>query len=1140
VKYAELWCKTNFSFLEGASHADELASRAAQLGCHALAITDRNSLAGIVRAHQAAKTAGLKLLIGAEITPVDGSPILLIAMNLAGYRNLSRLITRGRRCAEKGACRLTVADVVEHAGNLLAVVLAYDMFCEPEAQARDSFVSLACASGSKATIYRDAFKDRAYLAAAVHLGPCDDGELDRYAQQARQLRLPLVATNQVHYHDPARRPLHDVLTAVRHHTTVADLGCRRFANGERYLKSPAQMAQLFAKYPDAIQRTIEAADRCAFSLDELRYEYPDELCPDGKTPTAYLAELTWAGARQRYPAGIPGKVHQLLQRELALIAELRYEAFFLTVWDLVVFARDRGILCQGRGSAANSAVCYCLGITSVDPDRADLLFERFISKERNEAPDIDVDFEHERREEVFQYIYGKYGRDRAGIVAEVITYRPRSAVRDVGKALGLSLDAVDRLAKAIDWHAHPSVIAEHIREAGLAPDAPSVRRLVELSSELIGFPRHLSQHVGGFVITGRPLSELVPIENAAMLDRTVIEWDKDDLDVLGILKVDCLSLGMLTAIRKCFDLIGPLPSPSGTEVGDEREESPKNAMRNEERGIRNEEVIPANSTSSFLIPRSSFLISSDRNEISGPLAPLPEREGRKLTLASVPAEDPAVYDMICAADTIGVFQIESRAQMSMLPRLQPRCFYDLVVEVAIVRPGPIQGGMVHPFLRRRSGDEPVIYPHPIVKEVLEKTLGVPLFQEQVMRLAIVAAGFTPGEADQLRRAMGAWRRSGVIEKFRDKFRNGLLGRGFPAQFADQIYEQIKGFGEYGFPESHAASFALLAYVSAWLKCHYPAAFTTAILNSQPMGFYASSQLVRDAEAHGVVVLPIDVNKSEWDCTLEEETRRQGDRETRRQGDKDALDLPSPCLPVSLSPCLAKPPAIRLGFRLIKGFAAAHAAALVAARQEAAFRSIADIARRSAVSKALLARLASADAYRSLGLDRRAALWKVLATAEDLPLFAGLDDDADPPLLPELSVQQHVVADYRATGVSLKAHPLGLIRADLDRLNVVSAAALGQLPDKATVRVAGLVLVRQRPPTANGTVFMSLEDETGLMNLIIWRRTWERFRKVARQAVALFIEGKIERADRVIHVCPTRIEDLSRALHGLASGSRDFR
>ena len=672
-----------------------------------------------------------------------------------------------------------------------------------------------------ASVYHATFKERLYVAAAVHHGPDDDTVLERIAHAARQWRLPLLATNQVHYHSPARRPLHDVLTAVRHHTTVSELGNLRLSNGERHLKTPAQMAQLFARYPDAIRRTIEAADRCQFSLDELRYEYPEELVPSGKTPTSYLAELTWAGARERYPQGVPDKTRDLLERELTLIAELRYEAFFLTVWDLVIFARSRGILCQGRGSAANSAVCYCLGITSVDPARGDLLFERFISKERNEPPDIDVDFEHERREEVFQYIYQKYGRDRAGIVAEVICYRPRSAVRDVGKALGLSLDAVDRLAKAIDWSSTPDVIAQRIQEAGLDPQALSVRHLVELSGELIGFPRHLSQHVGGFVITGRPLSELVPIENAAMADRTVIEWDKDDLDVLGILKVDCLSLGMLTAIRKCFDLIEP---GEGAE-GEGRE------------------------------------TQGDFNRPS-PLAPA------KLTLATVPAEDPAVYDMICAADTIGVFQIESRAQMSMLPRLKPRCFYDLVIEVAIVRPGPIQGGMVHPFLRRRSGQEPVTYPHPVVEQVLSKTLGVPLFQEQVMRLAMVAAGFTPGEADQLRRAMGAWRRSGVIEKFRDKFRNGLLARGFPPEFADQIYEQIKGFGEYGFPESHAASFALLAYVSAWLKCHYPAEFTAAILNSQPMGFYAAAQLIHDAQAHGVTVLPVDVNCSDWDCTLE--------------------------------------------------------------------------------------------------------------------------------------------------------------------------------------------------------------------------------------------------------------------------------
>jgi error-prone DNA polymerase len=1074
VRYAELWCKTNFSFLEGASHAEELAGTAAELGYHALAVTDRNSLAGIVRAHVAAKSAGLKLLIGAEITPVDSASVVLIAMNIAGYRNLSQLITRGRRNAPKGDCRLTLPDIADHTDDLLAVIPS------------------AAAEREAMHTYQDLFKDRAYLAAVAHLGPCDHADLEQAAQRARQCRLPLLASNQVHYHAPARRPLHDVLTAIRHHTTVAELGALRFSNGERYLKSPQQMAELFARYPDALHHTIEAADRCNFTLDELRYEYPDEICPEGKTPTVHLAERTWAGAQDRYPAGIPDKVRRLLERELDLIAELRYEAFFLTVWDLVVFARSRDILCQGRGSAANSAVCYCLGITSVDPDRTDLLFERFISKERNEAPDIDVDFEHERREEVIQYIYAKYGRDRAGIVAEVITYRPRSAVRDVGKALGFSLDAVDRLSKAIDWYAEPSVIAECIHEAGLAPDALAVRHLIELSQTLIGFPRHLSQHVGGFVITGRPLSEMVPIENAAMPGRTVIEWDKDDLDALGILKVDCLCLGMLTAIRKCFDLVA-------------------------------------------------------------------QHHGVELTLASIPEGDEAVYDMICAADTIGVFQIESRAQMSMLPRLKPRCFYDLVVEVAIVRPGPIQGGMVHPYLRRRAGTEPVTYPHPVVEEVLSKTLGVPLFQEQVMRLAIVAAGFTPGEADQLRRSMASWKRYGSIAKYRDKFRAGLLARGFPSEFADQIFEQIKGFGEYGFPESHAASFALLAYVSAWLKHHYPAAFAAAIINSQPMGFYAPAQLIYDAQAHGIIVKPIDVNRSDWDCTLEDNNEAsQGVNLlgiapwTEFRGDKPHGSLKTvginPTARLSDPNVRAPESAIRLGYRLIKGFPMAQAEVIAAARRQAAFRSVADVARRGQVSKALLARLAAADAFRSIGLDRRAALWKVLATGPELPLFAELDDDAQTSevlkisevSLPELTVEEHVIADYQTTGLSLKSHPIGLIRADLDQLNVVPASKLVDLKDKSSVRIAGLVLVRQRPPTANGTVFMSLEDESGLMNLIIWRRTWERFSKVARAAVALFVEGKIERVDRVVHVCPTRIDDLSHALQGIASHSRDFR
>ncbi len=1093
MRYAELWAKSNFSFLEGASQPEELVARAAELGCHALMIGDRNSLAGVVRAHAAAKEIGFKLLIGAEITPVDTPPLTLITQTIRGYRTLSRLITLGRRAAEKGQCTLTLDNVAQHTDDLLAVFLP----------------TLGDDVASSWQSYRDLFGDRAYLAAAVHLGPSDGDALAHLARLSRSLRVPMIATNHVHYHDPARRPLHEVLTAVKHHTTVAELGALRFPNSQRHLKSPAEMARLFASYPDAVARTVEAADRCTFSLDELRYQYPEEIVPAGHTPTTYLAELTWAGAARRYPAGIPDKVRTLLHRELDLIAELRYEAFFLTVWDIVEFARRRDILCQGRGSAANSAVCYCIGITCVDPERGDLLFERFMSKERNEPPDIDVDFEHERREEVFQYIYGKYGRERAGIVAEVITYQPRSAVRDVGKALGLSLDAVDRLAKSIEWSQKSEVIARRIREAGLDPRSPGVQHLIALTGELIGFPRHLSQHVGGFVITGGPLSEMVPIENAAMPDRTVIQWNKDDLDTLGILKVDCLALGMLTALQKCF------------------------------RMVRNWRSKVDSCQLSVDSENKDTLLTTDNYQLT--------------TISDVPPEDPATYDMICKADTVGVFQIESRAQMSMLPRLQPRTFYDLVVEVAIVRPGPIQGGMVHPYLRRRMGQEEVTYPHPIVEEVLSKTLGVPLFQEQVMRLAIVAAGFTPGEADQLRRAMGAWRRTGVLEKFRDKFRNGLLARGFTEEFADQIYEQIKGFSEYGFPESHAASFALLAYVSAWLKCHHPAAFTTALLNSQPMGFYAPAQLIYDVRSHGVEVYPVDVNHSEWDCTLTNPlpsplvlkgrgTGGEGLRNPSPNGD-DSAAIPNPLTPDPSPPSTGARgagPAIRLGFRLIRGFSQTQVERLMAARVESPFRSVADVARRSDVSRALLTRLAAADGFASLGLDRRSALWKILDTGEDLPLFAGLDDDIPPPTLPTLSPAQDVVADYQSVGLSLKAHPIGLVRSDLDRLGAISGAQLEKLADKSPVRVAGLVLLRQRPPTANGTVFMSLEDETGLINLIIWSRTWERFRKIARHAVALFIDGKVERADGVIHVCPTRIDDLSHALRGINVHARDFR
>ena len=1026
-RYAELQCCTNYSFLRGASHADELVAQAAGFEYAALAVTDHNSLAGVVRAHVAAKAAGLKLVIGAEIVPDDAPPVLLYAPDRKAYGRLSSLISRGRRSAEKGDCQLQFQDLADHAEGLLAILLS------PANEEIDNAVTGLAP-------YRALFGDRCYLGAALHRGPNDAAELGRRIELAKRLRLPLIAVNDVHYHHPLRRFLHDVVTAIRHGVTVAELGERRFPNAERHLKSPAEMARLFGRCPEALTRTLELAERCNFSLDELRYEYPEELSPPGTTPAEHLATLAWAGAGVRYPAGVPEKVDLLLRRELQLIEELRYEAYFLTVWDLVKFARSQGILCQGRGSAANSAVCYCLGVTSVDPDRTDVLFERFVSREREEAPDIDVDFEHERREEVIQYIYRKYSRDRAALVAEAICYRPRSAVRDVGKALGFSLDCIDRLAKNVDSFGDEARLAERAREAGLDPDAPEVKALNQLARELLGFPRHLSQHVGGFVITRGPLAELVPLENAAMPERTVIEWDKDDIEALGILKVDCLALGMLTAIRKCFDLVS-------------------------------------------------------------------HHHGAMWTLATVPAEDAAVYDMICRADTIGVFQIESRAQMSMLPRLQPRCFYDLVVEVAIVRPGPIQGGMIHPYLRRRSGVEPVTYPSAAVEEVLAKTFGVPIFQEQVMRLAMVAAGFSAGEADQLRRAMGAWKRSGVIEQFREKLRAGMVANGLPTGFADQLYEMIRGFGEYGFPESHAASFALLTYVSSWLKCHYPAAFTAALLNSQPMGFYAPAQLVRDAQAHGVEVLPIDVNLSDWDCTL-------------RSGTDGIL--------------------LQLGFRLIHGASEEMARRLTEARAAGAFRSLPEFMRRTALSRAALVRLAGADAFGSLELGPRPALWHALSRHEELPLFAGLDDEAPTPPLAAVPLGEQIAADYNTTGLSLKAHPLSLVRSELKRRRVTPNAGLLDLADKSKVRVAGLVLVRQRPATAKGTTFITLEDETGISNVVVWPRVWEKHRRSARTAAALYVEGRVERAGSVVHIIADRMADLSDLLDGITSRSRDFR
>ncbi len=1177
--YAELHAKTNFSFLEGASHPEELVRRAGELGYAALAITDRNSLAGVVRAHGVAKEVGLKLLIGAEIMPDDAPPVVLLATDRAAYGRLARLITRGRRRAEKGECRLSFDDVAEHAAGLIAGVvaacgLAGELQIEncklkiancpqlalpnPQSPIPNPPSPLTTHHSPLATIhyplstplrrYRDVFGDRCYLLAELHRGPDDRGRLRRLVGLAQSAGVELVAADDVHYHLPERRALGDVLTAIRHGTTVAAAGEHLFPNSQRYLKSPRTVAALFAEVPEAVRRTVEIAERCTFSLDELRYEYPQELAPPGRTPMEHLTRLSWAGARRRYPRGVPDKVRRLLEHELGLIEELRYEAYFLTVWDLVRFARRRGILCQGRGSAANSAVCYCLGITSVDPERMDVLFERFVSRERNEAPDIDVDFEHQRREEVLQYLYEKYGRDRAGMTAEVITYRPRSAVRDVGKALGLSLDRVDAVAKRIEhFHEEPE-LDQRCREAGIDPQTPLGRQLVELVGQLVGFPRHLSQHTGGMVITRGPLCELVPIENAAMPERTVIQWNKDELDELGILKVDCLALGMLTAIRKCFDLV-----------------------------------------------RRHY--------------------GKQLTLANIPEGDREVYDMICRADTIGVFQIESRAQMSMLPRLRPRRFYDLVIEVAIVRPGPIQGNMVHPYLRRRNGEEPVRYPNRAIRSVLEKTLGVPLFQEQAMRLAVVAAGFTPGEADQLRRAMGAWRRPGLIDQFRRKLIDGMRSRGFSQEYAEAVFGQIRGFGDYGFPESHAASFALLVYVSAWLKCHYPAAFTCALLNSQPMGFYAPAQLVRDARGHGVEVLPVDVNHSGVDCTLEPRGQAEGGRRktagaglgvqdsevmgnahgprsvgsgaaTKPQAEGQGLQIANCKLQTANFPPAASPTtddsnppsafrlppspfALRLGFSMLHGLAAAHAQQIEQARGDRPFRSLDDFARRTGLSRSVLSRLAKAGAFGSLGLSRREALWHALAEDQkELPLFAAGEGDepkeeariaecklqiADcklpavnslpsPPSpfpLPPMSPAEEVLADYRSTGLSLSGHPLEFLRAELERIDVVPAERLKSWPDGKPVRVAGIVLVRQRPGTAKGITFVTLEDETGQANLIIRPGVWKRWRQAALGATLLLAYGRLQRQGEIIHVLTTKLEDLSGRLNALVSQSRDF-
>lgn len=1057
--YAELSVTSNYTFLTGASHPEELVYQAAALGHRAVAIADTNTLAGIVRAHVAAKQVGIPLAIGCRLRLAhpDGLTVLVYPTDRPAYARLCRLLTLGKRRAKKGECRLTLDDLLDHSDGMLAVVEP-----PPQELTSDFAAVLTCLRGG----FDD---DRLSIAAAREYGQDDRGRLRDLGRLADDCRVPLAAVNNAHYHLPERRPLQDVLTCIRHGCTLDEAGMRLASNSERHLKAPEEIGLLFHGYADAIARSVDIALRgSAFSLDQLKYEYPDEVVPPGSTPMQHLAELTRAGMAERYPSGVPDKVRGQIDHELRLIEELNYAPYFLTVQDIVRFARSQGILCQGRGAAANSSVCYCLGVTSVDPARIDLLFERFVSKERNEPPDIDIDFEHERREEVIQYLYRKYGRDRAALTAVVTTYRGKSAVREVGKAMGLSLDAVDRLAKEIDWWDPAALQSVRVKELGFDPRDPLFRRVAILVSQIAGFPRHLSQHVGGFVLTRTPLSEMVPIENAAMEDRTVIQWDKDDIDAVGFLKVDCLGLGMLTCIRKGFALIE-------------------------------------------------------------------QHHQRPLTLATVPPEDPIVYDMICQADTIGTFQIESRAQMSMLPRLKPRCYYDLVIEVAIVRPGPIQGNMVHPYLRRRDGLEAFDYPNEEIKRVLSKTLGVPLFQEQAMLMAIVAGGFTPGEADELRRAMAAWKRKGdAIYRFGQKLISGMIERGYPQEFALNCFEQIKGFSEYGFPESHAASFALLVYVSCWLKRYYPAAFAAGLINSQPMGFYQPAQIVRDAKEHGVKIRPVDVNISDWDCTLED-------------GGK----------------------ALRLGMRLVKGLPQRDAEAVMRTRvRHGLFRAVFPLWQTSRASVTGLRALARADAFGSMGLDRQGALWEVQTLHDEhLPLFDGAEppehpDQPEPPdasgavgtlrafepepealsLLPTIPEPRKVLHDYDAVGLTLRAHPMSFIRTGLDRAKVVRARDLqdpARTPAGRVVAVAGVVLIRQRPGTASGIVFITLEDETGVANLIVRPQVYERYRRAARHSPAIVARGKVERQGLVVHVLVSSIKAVASIIDEAPQKARNF-
>lgn len=1038
--YAELFCFSNFTFLRGSSHAEELAERAAQLGYSGLAITDECSLAGVVRAHVAAKNAGLPLVVGAyfQLRNADGTPafgLILLAQNREGYGNLSELVTLARMRAPKGEYRLTPQDLSrpdhEHAHlrgmpDCLAILV-------PDFPAREEVLD-AQLEWLDAT-----FPGRAWTGLVLHQRAMDDIHRGAVEYVADRHGIPVVALGNVVMHVRSRKPLHDTMTAIRVGRPVHECGYDLAPNAEAHLRSRLRLANLYPGY--ALGETTNILAHCRFSLDELRYEYPDELVPGGFTPAAYLRQETYLGAHRRFPAGIPAEVQAQIEHELELIAELQYEPYFLTVYDIVRFARSQHILCQGRGSAANSAVCFCLGVTEVDPARSNMLFERFISKERGEPPDIDVDFEHQRREEVIQYIYGRYGRDRAAIAAAVSTYRPRGALRETGKALGVDPQIVDMVAKSHQWFDGRQDLLRRFTECGLDAGAPLIQAWASLASQLLGFPRHLSQHSGGFVISRGKLSRLVPIENAAMPERSVIQWDKDDLESLGLLKIDVLALGMLSAIRRTLDLVS-------------------------------------------------------------------EQRGERFEMQDIPAEDPLTYKMISRADTVGVFQIESRAQMSMLPRLKPRTFYDLVIEVAIVRPGPIQGGAVHPYLQRRQGFEPVTYPGEALKVALARTLGVPIFQEQVMQIAMLAAGFSAGEADQLRRAMAAWKRKGGLEKYYDRIVNGMTSRGYDQAFADGIFQQIKGFGEYGFPESHAASFALLVYASAWLKCHEPEAFLAAMLNSQPMGFYSPSQLVQDAKRHGVVVLPVDVTISSWDSALE------------RNGD-------------------AARPAVRLGLSLLRGMRDGAAERIANARAVRRFESVRDMARRAQLDRHDLQVLAAANALPLLAGHRREALWHAAAAVPDRDMLATASPDDETPDLQQPSEAEDIVGDYRSMGLTLGRHPLALLRARLKASRLMPASTLHTYRNGRLARACGIVTVRQRPDTAKGVIFLTIEDETGNVNVIIWPKVLERQRREVLGSSLLGVLGVWQCEGEVKHLVAHRLIDMSHLLGELPSISRDF-